>query len=282
MKILNQERGGEKKYCRIEDFKKDELNNYKWVIACEDQHRFTEIVNNLIPDVSIENIVDVLEEYHDSKANIDPSYLIYKLNAKNKTLSQWYIEEKDPLGACKKNTQFIADSLRGEKIDRICEIGPGTGVYTENFIEYFNPHTYEYYELNEIYRKYLYEWLKDRVDNLIPQNVSGCLLDDTKSESSDLVVCANVFPALEYSFSYSYLKEMVRACKHGGFIAFNLVTEESYSHEVLKNEELSINEWRMIAKELLENIMKDFAMTLYKTQILKYYNYDTRWYIFKK
>lgn len=70
----------------------------------------------------------------------------------------------------------------------------------------------------------------------------GMSLNKTLSKTVNMVFAGNVWPILEYKKTYSYWLEMMRVCKDGGYIVFDVCTEDTYTEEVLSNQNCAVNE----------------------------------------
>lgn len=114
------------------------------------------------------------------------------------------------------------------KINTVCEIGPGSGRYLEKTIDYCHPQRYEIYETAKAWRK----WLGSRYP-VIAYDADGATLSYTRSHSMDLVQAHKVFPGLKVFEIINYCFEMMRVCAPEGFIVFDLLTEECIKFELL-------------------------------------------------
>jgi len=118
---------------------------------------------------------------------------------------------------------FIIEALKPNlphTIDRVLEIGTGTGMFMERIISIYHPKSYESYETNLGWVKYLKEEYGSLV-NLINRNSTGFDLDSTPSDSIDVVFSHGVFVYLPLIKSIGYLDEMIRVCRPGGRIVFD-------------------------------------------------------------
>ena len=105
-------------------------------------------------------------------------------------------------------------------VERICEIGAGTGRYAEKLIERLQPSHYEVYETAK-------DWLPHlrSIGGLEIEPADGRSLAATADGSVDLVHANKVFVYLPFPAVVGYLEEMVRVARMGGAIAFDVVTE---------------------------------------------------------
>ena len=114
-------------------------------------------------------------------------------------------------------------------MESICEIGPGSGRYLEKMIERLKPAFYEIYETSDEWR----QWLVQKYG--VTESVcDGHTLARTKSCSVDLVHAHKVFGGgLPFLHSASYLREMARVVRDGGWIVFDIMTEECFGEKHL-------------------------------------------------
>jgi len=134
-------------------------------------------------------------------------------------------------------------------IERICELGPGSGRYLERTIARCQPRLYEIYETSREWRN----WLVERY-GVIARNCDGRALTETESGSVDLIHAHKVFPGLPFLITASYFREMARVVRNGGWVVFDILTEACFSREHLDawfDEEPWEWEWspRMVARD---------------------------------
>lgn len=116
------------------------------------------------------------------------------------------------------------------RADRVCEIGAGSGRYTEKVIEALRPRTYEAYETAADWLPYL-----RRLPHVITPPCDGRTLAGTATASVDLVHAQKVFVYLLFTTTVSYLREMARVVRPGGAVAFDVVTEDCLEPRTLDN-----------------------------------------------
>ena len=116
------------------------------------------------------------------------------------------------------------------KIDRVCEIGPGSGRYLEKVLKLCHPSYYEVYETATDWQ----DWLIQQHD-IIAQPTDGKSLSATPSESIDLVQAHKVLPGQPTLITFRYFNEMARIAKPGGKIVFDIVTEDCFDRATLEN-----------------------------------------------
>jgi hypothetical protein len=114
------------------------------------------------------------------------------------------------------------------KIDRICEIGPGSGRYLEKTLQHCKPSYYEIYETAQEWA----EWLKKRY-NVILQPSDAISLASTPSNSIDLAHAHKTLPTLNFITTINYFFELSRVVREGGFIVFDLMTDACLDVEIM-------------------------------------------------
>jgi len=107
------------------------------------------------------------------------------------------------------------------RIDRVCEIGPGSGRYLEKTFEVCQPAAYEIYETADDWAKYLLDHF-----TITCQPTDGISLASTFSSSIDLVQAHRVFPYTPFFTAAGYFLEMMRVVKDDGKIVFDITTED--------------------------------------------------------
>ncbi|MEI8410903.1 MULTISPECIES: class I SAM-dependent methyltransferase [unclassified Kribbella] len=117
----------------------------------------------------------------------------------------------------------------GDQLDRVCEIGPGSGRYAEKVIAALSPKHYEIYETAPDWRPYL-----RRLPNLVERPADGHTLSATASESVDLVQAYKLFVYIPFTTTVGYLWEMARVVRPGGVVAFDIVTEDCLDEDATK------------------------------------------------
>ena len=143
-----------------------------------------------------------------------------------------YIDLKHNKPGATQDTIERLDALKvfEGNIERVCEIGPGSGRYLEKVIKKCSPDYYEIYETAKVWEKWLVEQYQ-----LKAQPTDGKSLASTPSESIDLVQAHKVLSGQPSLVLCRYLQEMARVTRTGGKIVFDIVTEECFDEETLKN-----------------------------------------------
>jgi phospholipid N-methyltransferase len=110
-----------------------------------------------------------------------------------------------------------------EKIERVCELGPGSGRYLEKTRTRCNPASYEIYETSQEWRN----WLVEKY-GVTARESNGRSLSQTDSASVDLVQAHKLFPGLPLLVTLAYFREMARVVRAGGWIVFDVMTEKCF------------------------------------------------------
>ncbi|MRR16565.1 MAG: methyltransferase domain-containing protein [Deltaproteobacteria bacterium] len=120
-----------------------------------------------------------------------------------------------------------------QQLNRVCEIGAGTGQYLEKIMEVAQPANYEVYETSPSWTKFLQDEYHDRNGcKLICHPADGQTLSNTASNTCDLVHAHGVFIYLSLLQTVTYLKECARICRSGGFIVFDYYPAEAFTLSV--------------------------------------------------
>ena len=130
-------------------------------------------------------------------------------------------------------TQSTVDQLEkygifSAEVRRICEIGPGTGRYLERVQRLCAPCLYEVYETDPQWDDYVV-----RTYHVISREADGTSLRHTAEGSVDLVHAHRVFPYLPFVAQCRYFMEMARVTRPGGWIVFDIITENCMPEELL-------------------------------------------------
>lgn len=144
-----------------------------------------------------------------------------------------YIERKHSTGSRTPLDETIegltALGVYNNEIDRVCELGPGSGRYLEKTIALCRPRAYEIYETSQEWRNWLV-----REYGVIAREPNGKTLVETESASVDLVQAHKLFPGLPLLVTLSYFQEMARVVRDGGWIVFDVMTEKCFAPDKLQ------------------------------------------------
>lgn len=143
-----------------------------------------------------------------------------------------YIDAKHNKPGVTQNTidQMTALGVFEGRVDRVCEIGPGSGRYLDKVLKICNPSYCEIYETAKDWE----QWLVKKYQ-LTAQPTDGRSLSHTPSESIDLIQAHKVMPGQPSLVMCRYFEEMARVVRTGGKIVFDIVTEECLDDATLKN-----------------------------------------------
>jgi hypothetical protein len=106
-------------------------------------------------------------------------------------------------------------------IDRVCEIGPGSGRFLERTLLACKPSHYEIYETSVPWA----DWLV-KTYPVISLPTDGKTLAHTASNSIDLVQSHKVFVCLLFLNACSYFQEIARVTRPGAWVVFDVMTED--------------------------------------------------------
>lgn len=113
-------------------------------------------------------------------------------------------------------------------LNKVCEIGPGSGRYLEKVVNLCKPRYYEIYETSQDWR----EWLV-KTYMVVAQNTDGASLSSTPSDSMDLVHTHKVLYGNPIMIICRYFSEMARVTRSGGCLVFDLITEGCLTDELI-------------------------------------------------
>jgi len=117
-----------------------------------------------------------------------------------------------------------------DDVATVCEIGAGTGQYLEKVMTVAQPESYEVYETDQGWVKFLKSEYGGRNGcTLICHPADGKTLRYTPSGSIDLVHAHGVFVYLPLLQTMEYLKESVRVLRPGGHIVFDVYLDTTFS-----------------------------------------------------
>lgn len=130
-------------------------------------------------------------------------------------------------------TQLTIDRLAelgafDKQINRVCELGPGSGRYLEKVKKICDPEYYEIYETSNPWR----DWLIDK-HKVTARPTDGASLTSTPSKSIDLIHTHKMLYGNSILTIFRYLMEMARVVKDGGVVIFDLVTAECMNNDLM-------------------------------------------------
>ena len=142
-----------------------------------------------------------------------------------------YLENSN-LGGVGKRRDEIINALQERKVlypcKKIVEIGAGTGMYLEKFIEICKPDVYEIYETDKGWTKYLKKTYSHKT-RLKVHNAEGDSLRDTADNSADIISAHGVFVYLPLIHTFQYLQEAVKICSQNGLIIFDFFSDRIFT-----------------------------------------------------
>lgn len=142
-----------------------------------------------------------------------------------------YIDEKFNIpGATQETIDKMAElGVFDHNIERVCEIGPGSGRYLEKMMNACNPDYYEIYET-------AIEWQNWLVKNygVTAQETDGKTLKQTPTNSIDLVHTHKMLYAQPVLTICTYFSEMARVVRGNGKIVFDILTEDCLNDDMLE------------------------------------------------
>jgi hypothetical protein len=167
-------------------------------------------------------------------------------------------------------------------LDRICELGPGSGRYLERTIAKSHPRHYEVYETSAEWR----DWLVGQ-HGIVSRKCNGVTLSETESGSLALVQAHKLFPGLPFLTTVSYLQEMARVVGNGGWVAFDIMTEACFSPEHLKAWfDASPWDWawspHLVARDFTVKLFADQGVSLVGSFAVPLYPAITECMVFRK
>jgi hypothetical protein len=115
------------------------------------------------------------------------------------------------------------------RIENICEIGTGSGLYTEFIVELCKPIRYESYEPDKDWS----EWLA-KTYNIISHDADGRSLSHTSDSSINFLSAHGVFVYLPFLVVYKYFQEIVRVTADNGFVCFDICSEDCFDDELVE------------------------------------------------
>ncbi len=115
------------------------------------------------------------------------------------------------------------------EVERICEIGPGSGRYLTKVMDIAQPAWVEIYETSPDWAG----WLAQEY-GVVVRPCDGMSLSATATASIDLVQAHKVLPGQPSLVICRYYLEMARVVRPGGKVVFDIVTEACLDPETLE------------------------------------------------
>jgi hypothetical protein len=197
-----------------------------------------------------------------------------------------YIESKRKTGSRTPTEQTI-DGMASlgvfdHPLERICELGAGSGRYLERTIAKSHPRHYEVYETSTEWRNWLVEQ-----HGIVARRCDGRTLGETESGSIALVQAHKVLIGLPFLTNVSYFQEMIRVVQSGGWIVFDIMTEECFSPVHLKAW-LDAKPWdwdwspHMVAKNFAVKLFADHGISFVGSFYVPIFPAITECMVFRK
>lgn len=166
------------------------------------------------------------EDYRDY---IPFQYTIDEANKANMSVGDYVDAQYNVPGSTQSTMdQMAALGVFADPIDRVCEIGPGTGRYLKELVTRCSPKYYEIYETSAEWRT----WLAANYA-VTTRPTDGMSLSATPDCSIDLVHTHKVMPGQPSLVICRYYLEMIRVLREGGKVVFDIVTEECLRDDIL-------------------------------------------------
>lgn len=135
---------------------------------------------------------------------------------------------------------------------RVCEIGTGTGMFTETFRARWPVEHYESYEPDPDWAA----WLAEQY-GVLSQACDGHSLAGTPDASLDVVHAHGVFIYLAFLTSVQYFEDMARVLRSGGYAFFDIMSEDCMTDSAVA--EWLASEWRFPVVLPREYVKEQFA-----------------------
>jgi hypothetical protein len=131
-------------------------------------------------------------------------------------------------------TRATIDQLSGigvfrNKIDRVGEVGPGSGRYLDLIQRLCAPRSYEIYETDKEWSGWL-----TQTYHVTAHEADGTSLSATATGSLGLVHAHKVFAYLPFIVTCQYFGEMIRVTRPGGHIVFDFFSESCMSDATIQ------------------------------------------------
>jgi hypothetical protein len=164
----------------------------------------------------------------------------------------------------------------------VCEIGPGSGRYLERTIARAHPAHYEIYETDIEWRKWLVEQYQ-----VTAKKCDGHTLSETDSASVALVQAHKVFPVTPFFVTVSYLREIVRVVRPGGWVVFDIITESCLTPPRIQSWfDADVFAWswspQLVSRDFAIKLLSDYSISLVGNFFVPLYPGVTECLIFRK
>jgi Methyltransferase domain len=165
-----------------------------------------------------------------------------------------------------------------DPVQRVCEIGPGTGRYAEKVSAALHPDVYEAYETAR-------DWLPHlrKLPNIQLHDADGRTLSQTATASVDLVHSHKLFVYTPLVTSVGYWWEMARVARPGGAVAFDIVTENCLDEPTIStwvSEDVTL--YSMIPRQWTVDLLGRVSLTLVGSTFVPMSGGRTELLVFRK
>jgi SAM-dependent methyltransferase len=154
-------------------------------------------------------------------------------------LCQYLENRENDLGKRGRRDRIIRHMLAAgtfRECRNVCEIGAGTGMYLEKVLELARPQQYEIYETSRDWVRHLKKTFAGKNHcQFLFHHADGCTLKNTKNNSCDLVHAHAVFVYIPMLTTFDYLREAVRVCRSGGYIAFDCMLDSGFDVKTVES-----------------------------------------------
>ncbi len=195
-------------------------------------------------------------------------------------LGDWIDQQFCVPGATQNTIDEIAQlGVFSQPIERVCEIGPGTGRYLEKTQKACRPAYYEIYETAEQWQT----WCVDQY-GVVAQPANKWKLTHTADASIDLVQAHKVFSWTTFLVCISNFSEMTRVVRKNGHVIFDAVTEVCMDEESVAGWKASGTDWPgcLMPRQYLLDFFTRRGLSLVGTFFIPLLPGKTEYFVFKK
>ena len=140
------------------------------------------------------------------------------------------------------------------RVRRVCEIGPGSGLYVEETLAAAPAASYEIYEIAPVRARFLASAYP-----VTMQPTDGESLRATPDRAIDLLQAHGVFVTLDFLTSCSYFREIVRVMAPGGHVVLDIMSEECLDDGALES-------WLRTRLRYPSFLSKDYVVRFFTTR----------------
>jgi hypothetical protein len=127
----------------------------------------------------------------------------------------------------------------------IVEIGPGTGFFLVKHLELNNPEKYHIFEIDKAWVKYL----SQTYDKVIAYPANGHSLKGLGDGNCGLCAAHGVFVYIPYLDCCRYFYEMIRVCKSGGYMVFDILSDKEWDQNIIETWLYREENWPVVLPE---------------------------------